>query len=216
MTTLQDVDIKGSMLYHKVLTKGLSGEGDSEQIFTMYDSNGNEVSMTGATSSNKVVKIVLNYDVFIVSGAHKDFYQIFIPPARYFPGAKIKIINGTYDGGSGTRIDSNPSILDVCVFYANAGIGNPGSINEIFHEQDGGYMSNSVMAGIPFNYITRSDVDSILVGPIQTSNAIKVWDNNHNSYGIRFSDYKTIELVSTLDTYLSTKTYYSWMIVDAR
>ena len=207
----------GSLLFHKVLTSSLYISENGCPLFKMYDTDGYEIPLNNRTKV--VTEIKMECDTFLLTGAMRD-YTIWLPPAKLFPGAQIEIINGTYSGGSGNAVSLNLSRITLSVFY-------PYNINsqikETFNEQDGSYVSNAIISGIPFKYrgFTGSGYgDMTFTGVFESNRAII---EDYGSWiegcgivcGHASLNYKRIRLISTQNNFLSTKSYYAWMIVEA-
>lgn len=207
----------GSLLFHKVLTSSLYISENGCPLFKMYDTDGYEIPLNNRTKV--VTEIKMECDTFLLTGAMRD-YTIWLPPAKLFPGAQIEIINGTYSGGSGNAVSLNLSRITLSVFY-------PYNINsqikETFNEQDGSYVSNAIISGIPFKYrgFTGSGYgDMTFTGVFESNRAII---EDYGSWiegcgivcGHASLNYKRIRLISTQNKFLSTKSYYAWMIVEA-
>ena len=212
-----DCLIKGSLLFHKVLMSELSISENGHPLFKMYSASDTEIALTN--HSTRVAKITLLCDTFVLTGANRD-YTIWLPPAEYFHGAQIEIINGTYSGGNGSPAVSNPSKITLSVFYPQY---TTSDYQERFHEQDGSYVSNCIISGFPFKYqyFTGSGyTNSTFTGAFESNHAMLTeYNGNIETCGIvcgqASMNYKRIRLISTANTYLSTKTYYAWMIVEA-
>lgn len=182
-----NITIKGSLMYHNVGMSDPSASEQGAQLFTMYDANGNVVTINGSAT---VVKTVLNYDTFILTGAKRN-YTIFLPPAVLFPGTKIKIVNGTYSGSTGD-LTRDLSTITLSVVHR--------SDTEAEHEDNSNEEMNSLSAAIPFD-ISNGGV----IFGYRTEVEYKV--------------YGSVELISMLNpespNYTGTLKNHVWMIVDA-
>ena len=194
----------GSLLFHKVKVSAAGISEQGQKLFTMYGSDGLEIPISNTTKT--VAKVVLDCDIFILTGSKRS-YTVYLPPAKLFKGARIKIVNGTYSGGNGTAKSVNPSQITLAVVYRSS-TENP-------QDDAYGYAKNNFTAGIPFTFASGS-TDVTLVGAPDTS---KLTTLSYDAYGLMMSNnslYKTIELVSTLNREAGDGTSYAWMIVDAK
>jgi len=190
-------------LYRKVLVSSKDISEQGYQLFTMYNASGYEVPRSNTTTA--IAKVTLNCDTFILTGNKRD-YTVFLPPASLFPGASIKIINGTYSGGNGVTKASDPSRITLAVVYRSS--------TEDLDDDNYGYAKNNFTAGIPFVFSSGA-TDVTLVGAPQSS---KLTYLSYDSYGIVMSNaklYKYIEVVSCPNVEAGDGSNYAWMIIDA-
>ncbi len=223
VTTMQDVDIKGSLVYHKTL---IDRSNNYYQLFEMYDENGNVV---GLDYSGTVHKTVLKYDTIVIGGAERTAsynlfsgvveygYTIILPPAKLFPGMRIKIINGTVKSLSGQPAQQQLSKINFAVVYR--------SDTDTYNEESGtGYAMNNVDSVTPVSFeMNSSQGVGTFVGAPQGNTFIRDYTpssaEHFTCYGLSgdYSQsnpvrYKSFELVSQTNPYTSIG--YAWTIIE--
>ena len=223
VTTMQDVDIKGSLVYHKTL---IDRSNNYYQLFDMYDENGNVV---GLDYSGTVHKTVLKYDTIVIGGAERTAsynlfsgvveygYTIILPPAKLFQGMRIKIINGTVNSLSGQPAQQQLSKINFAVVYR--------SDTDTYDEESGsGYAMNNVASVTPV-YVEMNNSQGVgtFVGAPQGNTFVRDYTpssaEHFTCYGLSgdYSQsnpvrYKSFELVSQANPYTSSG--YAWTIIE--
>lgn len=223
VTTMQDVDIKGSLVYHKTL---IDRSNNYYQLFEMYDENGNVVDLD---YSETVHKTVLKYDTIVIGGVERTAgynlfngvteygYTIILPPAKLFQGMRIKIINGTVNSPSVQPAQQQLSKINFAVVYRND--------TDTYDEESGsGYAMNNVASVTPVSFEKNSSQGvGTFVGAPQGSTFIRDYTpssaEHFTCYGLSgdYSQsnpvrYKAFELVSQANPYTSSG--YAWTIIE--
>lgn len=171
--TMNDAVIKGSLMYHKVMRAIPSA------------------SYINLFSGNTAASITLLCDIFLLHGTYSSDVKIQLPPAKFFPGAHIKIINGTYSSSSG-NLSGHPSVVTLSVYHS--------SETEANVEDSSNVSLNSLAVAAPF---TSAGVSTMLYYDYYTT--------------LKFDSYTSVELVSQQNWYhSSTSQYYVWMLIDAK
>ena len=222
VTTMQDVDIKGSLVYHKTL---IDRSNNYYQLFEMYDENGNVV---GLDYSGTVHKTVLKYDTIVIGGAERTAsynifsgvveygYTIILPPAKLFPGMRVKIINGTVNSLSGQPAQQQLSKINFAVVYR--------SDTDTYDEDVTGYAMNNMASVTPVSFeMNSSQGVGTFVGAPQGNTFVRDYTpstaEHFTCYGLSgdYSQsnpvrYKSFELVSQANPYTSSG--YAWTIIE--
>lgn len=223
VTTMQDVDIKGSLVYHKTL---IDRSNNYYQLFVMYDENGNVVDLD---YSGTVHKTILKYDTIVIGGAERTAgynlfsgvveygYTIILPPAKLFKGMRIKIINGTVNSLSGQPAQQQLSKINFAVVYR--------SDTDTYDEEAGsGYAMNNVASVTPVSFeMNSSQGVGTFVGAPQGNTFVRDYTpssaEHFTCYGLSgdYSQsnpvrYKSFELVSQANPY--TASGYAWTIIE--
>lgn len=223
VTTMQDVDIKGSLVYHKTL---IDRSNNYYQLFEMFDVNGNVV---GLDYSGIVHKTVLKYDTIVIGGVERTAgynlfngvteygYTIILPPAKLFQGMRIKIINGTVNSLSGQPAQQQLSKINFAVVYR--------SDTDTYDEESGtGYAMNNVASVTPVSFeMNSSQGVGTFVGAPQGNTFIRDYTpstaEHFTCYGLSGDNsqsnpvrYKSFELVSKENPYTSSG--YAWTIIE--
>lgn len=170
---MENALIRGSLMCHKVYR---TLPGRSINLFSL-DLAGN---------------FALLGDIILLHGNYASDCVLRLPPAKFFPGARVKIINGTYHSASG-YLDGEPSIVTLDVFHS--------SETEPVVEDSFNVAVNSLAVAAPF---VRAGASTM---------------SYYDYYGeLTFDSYTSVELVSTLNWYQNPNNpqYYVWMVVAAR
>jgi len=226
--TMDNVTIRGSLMYHKVLVDKVN---NYIRPFTFWKANGTGMDID---ASGPVANITLHGDTIIISGSKRDSsyslfsgitcvgYTIILPPARFFEGMRIRIINGTISGGNGTAASLNPSQINLAVIYRE-------DTEEYKDLADLSYTANMIVAAVPVKF-RKGTVDFTFVGSPDSVKCTDLTPSSANSFtvfGIMGSPnalYKSIELVAQKNPYISTynttqngqdASDYAWMIISA-
>ena len=227
--TINDATIQGSLMYHKMF---VDKSYDYIRPFLMKKSNGAGVDID---DSGPVSKITMMYDTIIINGSPRTSaynlftgivctgYTILLPPARFFPGMRIKIINGTFSGGNGNAATLNPSPINLAVIYRN-------DTEEYRDNIDVSYTANLITAAIPVKFKYNGNSFTF----VGTPDSLKCTDltpstaENFTVFGLLGDSttvYKSIELVSQKNPFVSTfnttnngqdTSDYAWMITDVK
>jgi hypothetical protein len=222
VTTMQDVNIKGSLMYHKTL---IDRSNNYYQLFVMYDENGNVVDLDYSGTVNKTV---LKYDTIVIGGAERTAgynlfsgvveygYTIILPPAKLFQGMRIKIINGTVNSLSGQPAQQKLSKINFAVVYR--------SDTDTYDEDVTGYAMNNVASVTPVSFeMNSSQGVGTFVGAPQGNTFVRDYTpssaEHFTCYGLSgdYSQnnpvrYKSFELVSQTNPYTSSG--YAWTIIE--
>ena len=182
----------------------LTGEEHSASGNFKISADG-DVRMTGALMCSKIVRTIpsastfnmftgntaetlrLKSDYLLLYGAFSSDAKIQLPPAKFFKGAKIKVINGT-----ATNNEPDPSVITFSVYHsssteANVEDANLQSLNSMAVSAP---ITNSLTGGL-FNYDYYTQ--------------------------IKVEGYTSIELMSAPNFYHQENSpYYVWMVVDGR
>lgn len=207
--TVSNAKIEGSLMYHRVV---MDITNFAIYPFTLYDAQGNVLDKDSATTPSRVD---MNGDIIVVSGVTRgnQGFTIVLPPASYFPGVRIKIINATYSPMSRTEIVK--SQINLAVYYRDD--------MEAYTDGDISYAFNLLTSVIPFKLYSSSE--QTMMGPVDDSKKADFTPSsadNYYVYGIYGSPstlYNTIEIVSEKNPFVSSYSStpdYAWMIIDAR
>lgn len=200
--TMDNVTIRGSLMYHSVLQSSVSASERGCQLFSMYGSDGLEIPIGG---TGTVVRTVLKCDHFVLTGAKRN-YVVYLPPASLFPGVRIKIVNGTYSGGNGVSKNLDLSQITLAVVYR--------SDTEEMDDNNYGYAKNNFNAAIPFVFSSGSD-SVTLVGAPDSSKLVSL---GNDCYGLTMSLtklYRSVEIISEINKEAGDGKSYAWMIISA-
>ena len=176
----EDGVFRGSLLFHRVITQ--SGQYHIAKIYSAP-----YVTVDGQTYEGTPVKLVA--DTVIVSGSINSVGSnttVYFPPASLFPGAKVKIINGTYSTSQG----SFELELSTITLHVNHPYGA-----EQRAEDNGLVAQNHFAVAMPFT----DYLDHEIFGYFEE---------------LTYNIYKSIELVSTKNMF-NGNAYYVWMVIDA-
>ena len=177
--TITGSTISDTTILHKLM-RGTPLQDASIDTFYGYSGNGT------VTADN----IRLGGDTLIVYGPYSNDCRIALPPAKFFPGASIKIVNGTYSVDENRKRIHEPSILFLEVIHDSA---TEAAVEDAYNEE-----LNSI--GI--------------AAPVKHNDAILPFDYRSN---VTLDPYTTVELISSPNWYHQENSpYYVWMIVDAR
>ena len=172
-----DITIRGSLMCHDVLFAYSSVSQPTYPIYTAhYD------------VESAFTKMSLNADTIIVSGTYYSAgVNVELPPAMFFPGVRIKIMNATYETVNSQRRSKKCSVT-ISVAH-----------NGDWKEDAWNVSLESLAVAVPFK--TAPDSSSLLPFDYRTD--------------VTYTTYSMVELVSTRNIYNSqTSSYYVWMIVD--
>lgn len=224
-----DVNIKGALMYHKVL---VDKANNYIRPFTFWKANGAGMDID---ASGTVANITLHGDTIIISGSKRDSsyslfsgitcvgYTIILPPARFFEGMRIRIINGTISGSNGTAASLNPSQINLAVIYRE------NDMERYKDNVDLAYTANMIVAAVPVKF-RKGTVDFTFVGSPDSAKCTDLTPSSANRFtvfGLMGSPnalYKSIELVAQKNPYVSTynttqngqdASDYAWMIIEA-
>lgn len=226
---VNNATIEGSLMYHKVY---VDKAGNYIRPFTFLNANGVGIDIDGSTT---VKKITLHYDTIIISGSKRSSaynlftgivctgYTVILPPARFFVGMCIKIINGTISGSNGTGASRAPSPINLAVIYR-------ADTEEYKDLVDLSYTANMIVAAIPMTFSKGGNSFTFIGSPDSTKceDLTPTTADNFTVFGlIGDSDtlYRSIELVAQKNPYISTynanqngqdASDYAWMIIDAQ
>lgn len=166
-----DVLIKGALMYHKVYR-----EITSANTISLFE------GFTAAT-------IKLKCDTFLLHGNYSSNVEVVLPPAKFFAGALIKIVNGTYNN----RRESDPSLITLRVFHSDE---TERAVDDVNQTQ-----VNSMAISAPCKINGSEDI---------------AYYDYYTSFKLNI--YSTIELVSAPNWYQNPANpeYYVWMLIDAR
>ncbi len=224
-----DVTIKGALMYHKVL---VDKANNYIRPFTFWKANGTGMDID---ASGTVANITLHGDTIIISGRKRDSsyslfsgitcvgYTIILPPARFFEGMRIRIINGTISGSNGTAASLNPSQINLAVIYRE------NDMEGYKDNVDLAYTANMIVAAVPVKF-RKGTVDFTFVGSPDSAKCTDLTPSSANRFtvfglmGSPNAPYKSIELVAQKNPYVSTynttqngqdASDYAWMIIEA-
>lgn len=223
LTTMQDVDIKGSLMYHKTY---IDKSGNYIGMFQMFDAGGNPVTYN---FNGLVKKTVMLYDTLVIGGderteGHAIFdgiiengYTVLLPPAKLFPGMRIKIINGTVANGSNGKIQK-PSKINFAVVYRED--------TDEYVVGDTSYAMNLIASVTPITVMKNAGAGGgvgTFVGAPDNVTYVKDYTpqsaSHFTCYGLSGDNstdnpvrYERFELVSQENPYTSSG--YAWIIID--
>jgi hypothetical protein len=186
MTTMQNVNIKGSLMYHKLAVAHSHSLYNAESM--------NLFSVAGTLPSGKQ-NLALDFDTVLLTDAPKksssEKFTFVFPPASYFPGASVKIINGTYTGGVGAFV-SSLSRIDLIVAFDQ----------QTEEEKEDAYNNvlNAFAVATPMRCINGANQHFSAMGYFES---------------LMFDSHDEVELIST-QNYFSQTGHYVWMVVAAR
>ena len=221
-----NTDIKGSLTYHNTF---IDRSSSYVKLYQMYNASGQAVS---ENYSGTVTKYKLLYDTIVIGGSerintHTVFgttetgYTVMLPPASYFPGVRIKIINATIAGGNGTAANLSPSQINLGVVYRED--------MEVYTDGDLSYAFNMIAAARPITVaknnhvtfvgapdhataVTNYNLGSSAKYDVHVLRGDMVLSGDSSSYvPVR---YRSFELVSQRNPYTSSG--YAWIIIDAQ
>lgn len=219
--TVNDAMIQGSLMYHKMF---VDQAYNFIRPFVMTKADGTVVDVD---DNGPVAKIAMMYDTIIINGSPRTSayalfngivvsgYTVLLPPAKFFPGMRIKIINGTFNGGVGNSQSLNPSPINLAVIYRS-------DTEEYKDLVDISYTANMITAAIPVNFGYSQDTFTFVGTPDSTkcTDLTPSQAENFTVFGLLGSTthYKSIELVSQKNPFVSTfnaaSPDYAWMITD--
>lgn len=218
--TMQNAVIEGSLMYHKTY---VDKAGNSITPFTMWSVTGSAVDVDGSTT---VKKVTMQYDTIIIGGNTRSNsynlftnivatgYTVLLPPAKFFPGMRLKIINGTFTGGNGNAATLSPSPINLAVIYRS-------DTEELVDYIDSSYDANMIAAALPVTFNNSIGNDFTFVGAPDSTKHIDYTPTTANRFtvfGLKGSSnkkYKSIELAALENPYVSG-THYCWMIIDVQ
>ncbi len=218
--TMQNAVIEGSLMYHKTY---VDKAGNSITPFTMWSVTGSAVDVDGSAT---VKKVTMQYDTIIIGGNTRSNsynlftnivatgYTVLLPPAKFFPGMRLKIINGTFTGGNGNAATLSPSPINLAVIYRS-------DTEELVDYIDSSYDANMIAAALPVTFNNSNGNDFTFVGAPDSTKHIDYTPTTANRFtvfGLKGSSnkkYKSIELAALENPYVSG-THYCWMIIDVQ
>lgn len=171
--TMQNVTIEGSMMTHKVVR--VIRDSTSPTTCRLF---------SGTTADT----LALGGDIVVIYDLSWQFY-LDLPPAKFFPGAHIRIFNSTYTTTNSKKVPE-PSLVTLRVVHS-------ADTEEAAEESQTGIEMNSLFVACP---IENNNGSGLLP-----------YDNRTN---IILSEYQVIELVATENFYYPN--YFVWAVVDAR
>jgi hypothetical protein len=177
----EDGVFRGSLLFHRIIAQ--SGQYHTAKIYSAP-----YVTVDGQTYEGTPVKLVA--DIVIVNGSINSVGSnttIYFPPASLFPGAKIKIINGTYSTSQG-HFELELSTITLHVNHPYGA--------EQRAEDYGLVAQNHFAVAMPFT----DYLDHEIFGYFEE---------------LTYNIYKSVELVSTKNMF-NVNAYYVWMVIDAQ
>lgn len=176
----EDGVFRGSLLFHRMISQ--SGQYHIAKIYSAP-----YVTVDGQTYEGTPVKLVA--DIVIVSGSINSVGSnttVYFPPASLFPGAKVKIINGTYSTSQG-HFELELSTITLHVNHPYGA--------EQRAEDNGLVAQNHFAVAMPFT----DYLDHEIFGYFEE---------------LTYNIYKSVELVSTKNMF-NGNAYYVWMVIDA-
>lgn len=224
---MQDVSVLGSIFYHKTL---IDSNNNYAKLYQMLDSDGNAVA---ENFSGSVTGYKLLYDTVVIGGNERTSsytifsnnietgYTVLLPPASFFPGARVKIINGTIQGGSGSQAALSPSKINIGVVYRED--------LEYYLDGDISYALNFVASAIPVTVLKQSSRTTFVGAPDDSSVVTHytlpsdTWYDCHvlrgdealsGEFNYTPVTYKQFELVAQRNPYTSRG--YAWVIITAQ
>ena len=227
--SVNDAIIEGSLMCHKVY---VDKAGNYIRPFTFWNANGVGIDIDGSAT---VKKITLHYDTIIISGSQRSSaynlftgivctgYTVILPPARFFVGMRIKIINGTISGSNGTAASRNPSPINLGVIYR-------ADTEEYKDLVDQSYTANMIVAAIPMTFNKGGNSFTFIGSPdsAKCEDLTPSTAENFTVFGLKGDSttvYRFMELVAQKNPYISTynttqngqdASDYAWMIIDAQ
>ncbi len=171
----------------------------------VHVSRDGDVQITGALMCSRIVRTIpsastfnmftgntaetlrLKSDYLLLYGLYSSDAKIQLPPAKFFKGAKVKIINGTTSNGS-----PDPSVIKFSVYHSSSTEANVEDAN--LQSLNSMAVSAPIINGLthnlfPYDYYTEITIEG----------------------------YTSIELMSAPNFYHQDNSpYYVWMVVDGR
>ena len=227
VTTMQDVDIKGSLIFHKTIIDTFSHYIKNYQF---YNEQGNPVS---DSDSGTITSCKIPYDTIVIGGVERtgsyidpiegnvvdEGFRVILPPAKFFVGMRIKIINCTI-ANAHQASSLSLSRIDIGVVYRE-------DLEEIYTDGDGGnYAFNFIASACPFTVDDTSAQQATrttFVGAPDPSqiNLPNLGSLDKRNYAYMVGDktttpvrYRSVELVSQENPYTSSG--YAWIIIEAQ
>ena len=227
--SVNDAIIEGSLMYHKIY---VDKADNYIRPFTFWNANGVGIDIDGSAT---VKKITLHYDTIIISGSKRSSaynlftgivctgYTVILPPARFFVGMRIKIINGTISGSNGTAASRNPSPINLAVIYR-------ADTEEYKDMVEQSYTANMIVAAIPMTF-NKGGYSFTFIGSPDSNKCEDFTPStaeNFTVFGLKGDSttvYRSMELVAQKNPYISTynttqngqdASDYAWMIIDAQ
>jgi hypothetical protein len=143
-------------------------------------------------SGNTAATLALLGDIVIVGGLYSSNLPVRLPPAKFFPGTHIKIINATYSTSGGSRSEDR-SIITLEVVHNNN--------LEPRAEDNFNVATNNLAVAVPFVAASGSN--------------ILYYDYYED---LTFDGYIEVDLVSEPNIYENptSPTHYVWTVIGAR
>lgn len=143
-------------------------------------------------SGNTADTLALLGDIVIVGGQYSSNLPVRLPPAKFFPGTHIKIINATYSTSGGNRSE-DPSIIKLEVVHDNN--------TEPRAEDAFNVATNNLAVAVPF---------------VATSGSNILFYDYYED--LTYDDYIEVDLVSEPNIYENptSPTHYVWTVIGAR
>ena len=143
-------------------------------------------------SGNTAATLALLGDIVVVGGQYSSNLPVRLPPAKFFPGAHIKILNATYSTSGGNRT-KDPSIITLEVVHNNN--------TEPRAEDVYNVATNSLAVAVPFVAASGSNIIYYDYYEYLTYNA-----------------YIEVDLVSEPNIYENptSPTHYVWTVIGAQ
>lgn len=143
-------------------------------------------------SGNTADTLALLGDIVVVGGQYSSNLPVRLPPAKFFPGAHIKIINATYSTSDGHRSE-DPSIITLEVVHNND--------TEPRAEDALNVATNNLAVAVPF---------------VATSGSNILFYDYYED--LTYDGYIEVDLVSEPNIYENptSPTHYVWTVIGAR
>jgi hypothetical protein len=143
-------------------------------------------------SGNTAATLALLGDIVVVGGQYSSNLPVRLPPAKFFPGAHIKIVNATYSTSGGNRTE-DPSIITLEVVHNDN--------TEPRAEDVYNVATNSLAVAVPFVAASGSN--------------ILYYD--YYEY-LTYDAYIEVDLVSEPNIYENptSPTHYVWTVIGAQ
>ena len=143
-------------------------------------------------SGNTADTLALLGDIVIVGGQYSSNLPVRLPPAKFFPGTHIKIINATYSTSGGNRSE-DPSIITLEVVHNNN--------TEPRAEDAFNVATNNLAVAVPF---------------VATSGSNILFYDYYED--LTYDGYIEVDLVSEPNIYENptSPTHYVWTVIGAR
>lgn len=143
-------------------------------------------------SGNTADTLALLGDIVIVGGQYSSNLPVRLPPAKFFPGTHIKIINATYSTSGGHRSE-DPSIITLEVVHNNN--------TEPRAEDAFNVATNNLAVAVPF---------------VATSGSNILFYDYYED--LTYDGYIEVDLVSEPNIYENptSPTHYVWTVIGAR